>query len=169
MKELIEKTREYLDYVERHYNNVQKAWAEILDKCSPVDFWWRNQVQVLSEMDDRIRSHDKSKLSAEEFVQYRRYFYPTSYENMSKEVKEDMDGAWEHHLENNDHHWQNWTKTDPNNVLCLLENICDWMAMGYEFGDTAREYYENNKRDIKMPESAIRAMNRIFDAVYGKQ
>ena len=27
MQELIQKTREYLDYVERHYNNVQKAWA----------------------------------------------------------------------------------------------------------------------------------------------
>ena len=29
----IAKTREYLDYFERHYDNVQKAWALINEKC----------------------------------------------------------------------------------------------------------------------------------------
>ena len=39
MQELIQKTREYLDYVERHYNNVQKAWAELNEKCKGKGLW----------------------------------------------------------------------------------------------------------------------------------
>lgn len=33
MIEKIKKFREYLDYIEEHYNNVQKAWALINEKC----------------------------------------------------------------------------------------------------------------------------------------
>ena len=38
MLELLAKTREYLDYVERHYNNVQKAWKELNEKCKNNGF-----------------------------------------------------------------------------------------------------------------------------------
>ena len=40
------------------------------------------------------------------------------------------------------------------------------MAMGYEFGDTAKEYYENNKAKIDLPKWAIDEMYKIFDIVY---
>ena len=36
--EIIQKTREYLDYLEEHYNNVQKAWKIIQDKCKDMPF-----------------------------------------------------------------------------------------------------------------------------------
>jgi hypothetical protein len=29
----IQKFREYLDYIEKHYNNVQEAWRLINEKC----------------------------------------------------------------------------------------------------------------------------------------
>jgi len=29
--------------------------------------------------------------------------------------------------------------------------VLDWMAMGLKFGDTAEEYYENNRDKIKIP------------------
>ena len=48
----------------------------------------------------------------------------------------------------------------------LLENIVDWMAMGYEFGDTAKEYYEKMKDEINFPDWAIKLMYEIFDCVY---
>lgn len=42
----------------------------------------------------------------------------------------------------------------------------DWVAMGFEFGDTARDYYEKNKEEIKLPEWAIKLMYEIFDCIY---
>lgn len=170
MKELIQKTREYLDYVERHYNNVQKAWQEIQDKCGTVkdgSFRFLYDDFVYFNIDNNIKNHDKSKLSKEEFVQYRQFFYPTSYEIKDKDL---MNKAWENHLKENDHHWQTWTERYKNNnyasEIFLIENICDWMAMGYEFGDTAKEYYENNKEKINLPDWAIELMYKIFDKVY---
>ncbi len=40
------------------------------------------------------------------------------------------------------------------------------MAMGYKFGDTARDYYLKNKDKIKLKDWEIKLMNRIFDIVY---
>ena len=36
----IQKTREYLDYVERHILNVNKAWEELNIKCRLKGFNW---------------------------------------------------------------------------------------------------------------------------------
>ena len=72
---------------------------------------------------------------------------------------------------NNPHHWENWTA----NIECLgfpdsweidcAHMICDWMAMGYSFGDTAQQYYENNKNKIHLPEFAMPFIYQIFDRI----
>lgn len=165
MKEKIQKFREYLDYVERHYDNVQKAWDLINEKCKNKGFsfiyddckWWT--------IDDEVKNHDLSKLSMEEFTQYRQFFYPTKDEVKDKKL---FLSAWEHHKENNVHHWQNWTvkhKGFADDVFMVM-NLIDWIAMGFEFGDTARDYYEKNKKDIELPEYAIKVMYEIFDCIY---
>ena len=84
MQELIQKTREYLDYVERHYNNVQKAWAELNEKCKGKGFNWLYDDFIWNNINENIKHHDESKLSRYEFVQYRQFFYPTSYEQKDK-------------------------------------------------------------------------------------
>lgn len=86
--EYIQKTREYLDYLERHIRNVQKAWEEIQDKCKDEyfvydDMYWR-------ALNDDICSHDLSKFSSHEFTQYRANFYPVESEIGSDQVKENM-------------------------------------------------------------------------------
>lgn len=157
----IQKTREYLDYVERHIKNVEKAWKEIQEKCKDMqiiydDYYW-------SILDTEVMLHDISKLSAEEFVQYRKAFYP-----VDEEDKKDsgMDAAWEHHKEHNPHHWENWTKnyssTTRREINCT-HMVIDWLAMSYEFGDTPREYYENNKEKIVLPENAVKYIYEIFN------
>jgi len=160
------KTKEelnYLNYIEEHYNNVQKAWLLIQDKCKHFSFitddWLFNQL------DNDIKNHDLSKLSKNEFSQYRQFFYPA---NDKEEDKSLYDKAWEHHKKHNNHHWQTWTKYSnrTNQELALLHNICDWVAMGFMFEDTAKEYYENNKKGIKMPQWAIVYMYKIFDCIY---
>ena len=40
--------------------------------------------------------------------------------------------------------------------------------MGFEFGDTAKGYYEKNKDKINLPEWAIELIYTIFDCIYPK-
>ena len=165
MIEQIQKFREYLDYVERHYNNVQRAWKLINDKCGN-GFRFISDDYVWGMIDQNVKNHDLSKLSKEEFTQYRQFFFPTQNEVKDKEQ---FKSAWENHKKENAHHWQNWTVKHENHPyadIFLVENIVDWVAMGFEFGNTARDYYENNKEEIKLPEWAVKDMYAIFDCIY---
>ena len=166
VKDQIAKFREYLDYFERHYDNVQKAWALINEKCQNDKFRFIYDDFVWHSIDCSIKMHDESKLSEYEFTQYRNYFFPAQGEMKNKKA---FDSAWEHHWKSNDHHWECWTvaaKGDPYADIYLVQMVCDWVAMGFEFGDTAKSYYEKNKERIPLPEWAIKLMYEIFDCIY---
>ena len=159
--EVIQKTREYLDYIEEHIHNVNKAWIELQEKCKDMQFVCDDFY--FSSISDEVASHDLSKLSEAEFVQYRKVFYPVKGEPEGY----DMSEAWEHHKSHNPHHWENWTTIKPRSdadwkVHCV-HMIIDWMAMGYRFGDTAQDYYEKNKEKILIPSHAVDFIYEIFD------
>ena len=158
--EQIKKTCEYLDYLEEHINNVRRAWLEIQDKCRSMRFIWDDFVYHRLGME--VESHDISKLSEQEFVQYRKAFYPAD-----GEAKYDMIEAWEHHKKYNPHHWETWTtlpEYDPYEwEINCAHMVIDWMAMGYKFGDTAREYYEKNRDKIILPDYAVSFIYEIFE------
>lgn len=149
----IAKTREYLDYIEEHYNNVQKAWSIGKDK-------WKHLPVVFDDflyntLDIDVGFHDISKLSEYEFVQYRKYFFPTDYEedfeNYTKGVisknryKEGFDAAWSHHKTVTNHHWQTIKDSSLMSAVYLTEMVLDWIAMSYKFGGTAIQHYEKEK------------------------
>lgn len=163
----VKKTREYVDYIEEHIINVQRCWKELQEKCIGGGFIWLSDDFIFWNINENIKNHDESKLTKEEFTQYRNYFFNADYEERNKA---DFKKAWDNHLIKNDHHWQTWTQKDymydNQKLIYLIENICDWMAMGVKFGDTAKEYYENNKEEIKLPEWAIKEMYRIFEIIY---
>lgn len=130
----LDKDREYANYIEEHLNNVQKAFNELCNKEIP-------EIQeYLNELHQKIKNHDNSKYSDEEFDAYRKNFYPINDEE-KEENKANFDKAWEHHYRNNDHHWQYWTDDDKNLKpfneqnerevrLAYLEMICDWTRNG---------------------------------------
>ena len=123
IKEKIAKFREYLDYFERHYDNVQRAWAILNDKCDGKGFRFIYDDFVWHSIDAAVKMHDDSKLSAGEFTQYRQRFFP-----VSGEVSSDVEflAAWDHHKDNNAHHWQNWTKnytSNPYADIFLVEMV----------------------------------------------
>ena len=186
MLEKIRATRRYLDYLERHYNNVQKAWAILKETCKDQRFVWDDYCYF--EINDMVKWHDDSKMSQEEFVPYREHFYTAAGDRPAEEREEDYQLAWAHHLEVNDHHWQNWTKNEvtitsqigfmddihekkyvckdfPYMDIFLAHMLCDWMAMSMELGGTPQEYYENNKNNIKLPDWAVRDMYIIFERI----
>jgi hypothetical protein len=161
----IDKTRKYLDYIEEHVLNVQKAWKVMQEKCKHMRFI--SDDLFYHSLNSEIEFHDISKLSEHEFVQYRKTFFPTGKEN-----KRELGEAWEHHKDNNTHHWENWSMNtnctwhpDDWEADCA-HMVLDWMAMGYKFGDTAQEYYEKNKDKIVLPDIAIPFMYEIFKCLY---
>jgi len=167
MKDEIQKTREYLDYLENHYNNVQKAWSILQDKCKHMNFIYDDFLHGTIDME--VKLHDISKLSQEEFVQYRVKFFPTKEEKDNHHCLIDLafDRAWKHHKKENTHHWENWTKKKIyHDVVYVVHNICDWMAMGMKFNDTAKSYYEKNKSKIKIPKWSEKLMYEIFECIY---
>ena len=165
IKDKIAKFREYINYFERHYDNVQLAWALINEKCGN-NFRFIYDDFVWHTVDSEVKFHDESKLSSNEFTQYRNYFFPALNESKNKL---DFEAAWEHHKSQNVHHWQNWTVNHINNPYAdafLVMNIVDWVAMGFEFGDTAKDYYEKNKDEINLPDWAVKLMYEIFECIY---
>jgi len=164
MKKVIEKTRQYLDYIETHYNNVQKAWKIIQKKGDGSGFDFLYDDFKFFTLDQSIKEHDLSKLSHFEFEPYRKKFYPTEHEKDNDKglISQLFEKAWEHHYKWNDHHWENWTKLDtPFDSLCVVHNYVDWMAMSMKFGDSPMAYYEKNKGEIIIPDWAESLMYDI--------
>lgn len=157
-EELIQNTRLYIDYIDDHYNNVQRAFRQLklVFKDNPLI---KNDWHYLI-LKSCIEQHDKSKFYPEEFAQYRLNFF-----TCKDEVKDpdEFGIAWKHHYTNNHHHWQYWTlpENDTNGILtlrmqiALFETVVDWTAMGYRFGNTALDYFTKHKAEITLPEFAM--------------
>ena len=114
------------------------------------------------------KNHDNSKYEIEEFDAYRKNYYPVNEEE--KELnKEDFEKAWKHHYESNRHHWQcrqfdncKDNKLSKEQILDCLENICDWMAVGYDKGDRPYQFYETIKDKIKLPQEEIDFLEKVI-------
>ena len=110
------------------------------------------------ELAKQIKHHDESKWSEDEFDAYRANYNPINdQEKIDNEAN--FQAAWYNHFQNNPHHWQHWLnekgeleplKGKDEVKKAYIEMICDWQAMGYVFGDTAYQYYNQNKDTIKL-------------------
>lgn len=168
----INKIREYCDYLEEHYNNVQSAFNTLskrLDRYEAVDFIDDDYTYVYSNfniatLQKQIEQHDLSKLSVEEFVHYRQSFYPISEEE-KENSKELFESAWEHHKQNNPHHWQGrlCKHDDYNNEFNdTIENVCDWIGMSYKFGKEIDKYYLENNHKMTLSDNSKRIIETVF-------
>lgn len=162
------KTAEYLEYIKDHYNKVQQAWKDVQAACEDNSFVWDDFRWMMLEQE--IQNHDLSKLSAEEFVPYRDKFFSAAVDNYDDEMVEfAFDKAWEHHKENNDHHWENWTKTLPCNPyyheMCCMHMIIDWIAMADARGNPIDKFYNENKDKIKIPAWAHELVQDVLKCV----
>ena len=143
-------TKLYIKYIVEHKKNIEKAFEEMRENSL---IFQRYDDDILNALWERVLIHDESKYSEEEFIPYRKNFFPINAEEKENN-KSDFDKAWEHHWKNNSHHWQyrknktSFNKDNREEVLDVLENVLDWMAMGYKFNDRPYQYYENNKNNI---------------------
>ena len=153
--EHIQRIRDYLDYLEEHIKNVQRAFNELTVKCDGT--WWVGDDEAWHTLRAEVIHHDLSKFSGTEFIAYRQKFFPVAGEDAQDDI---FERAWENHkLENHHHH------ESVRNYLDVVHMIIDWTAMGYKFGDTAQEYYEKNKSRIKITEGQVNLMKEIFNKI----
>lgn len=132
----IKSSREYLDYIEEHLINVAKAFSELSDACDGKEHWVGDDCSWHTILHD-VKCHDLSKLSKEEFVQYRDNFFPT---NSADKAGSGFGSAWENHKQENHHHHE--TASDYHD---LVHMVIDWIAMSYKFKDDPRKFYEKTK------------------------
>lgn len=128
--DLLQKTSEYMDYISEHKKNIQKAWDEIRNATIGISLLQR--PAILDEMSWRIKNHDDSKFSEEEFVPYRQHFYPVDGEDVDPAA---FDRAWRTHYRRNDHHWQYWVDEDGDFIssYSVDNKICaylEWYVIG---------------------------------------
>lgn len=162
------KRKKYRKYIEEHRENIEKAFYEMV-MCPEMN--WTPWEELHVDLYDRVKTHDLSKYDKEEFEPYRMYYYPVDkYEKIL--AKKVFDEAWKHHYESNRHHWQCRTY-DPDSdtmtkeqILDCLENVLDWMAMGYKFNDRPYQFYEKHKDEIKLPKIQKEYIEKvIYDGV----
>lgn len=159
------KEKEYIKYIENHKFLIEQAFDEMV-MCP--DMQWLTWEFYHVDLYDRIKNHDNSKYEIEEFDAYRKNYYPVNKEE--KELnKEDFEKAWKHHYESNRHHWQcrqfdncKDNKLSKEQILDCLENICDWMAVGYDKGDRPYQFYETIKDKIKLPQEEIDFLEKVI-------
>lgn len=150
---ITQKRQEYLNYIEEHINNVKKAWANLISITAIQSFLagFDNSRQLIAITADNVNVHDKSKYSEEEFEPYRRHFHYID-EKEKEDSTADFEKAWDHHKENNMHHWDWWAEhnqSDKMSIPFVLEMCCDWIAMSMKFQkNNAYEWYLDNKNKI---------------------
>ena len=142
-----DESQAYIDYVEEHIKNVQKSWSIIKEKCADTPIVTDGSIHYWININ--ILRHDKSKLSEHEFEQYRQWFYPKPGEKKDEEL---FKRALHHHVSSNGHHHENVHRfiVKEKFMIYATEMLCDWMAMGMKFGDTAEEYYHSNSHKMML-------------------
>lgn len=158
------KEHKYLNYIDEHRYNIDLAFEEMV-MCPELNKWFNWDEALCLKLKERVVNHDISKYSDEEFDAYRRYYHPINIAEKYMAEK-DFDKAWEHHWKNNRHHWQA-RQNDENIIneeitLDCLENVLDWMAMGYKFHDRPYQFYEKHKDEIKLPQKQIDFIEKII-------
>lgn len=153
----------YLKYVLEHKKNV-------FIECIKIAKMHTGKLRV--KLFIHAFTHDLSKLLPCEFIPYSKYFYSDknckrckdylncNYNqiglgsgNFAKQCTNFEDDkfnkAWEHHYNNNKHHWNYWIgKNMP--YLYQMQMIADWKGMARKFGDTAQEFYLKNYHKMDM-------------------
>lgn len=158
------KEHQYDDYIWWHRNAIRDAFTEMV--MCPDLAWIILDPVIYDKMVTRIENHDLSKYDIAEYDAYRKYYYPINKQE-KENAEKDFQEAWKHHYENNDHHWQNRindTEFTIETECAILENVCDWLAMGYKFKDRPYQYYNKHKEEIssKLPAKQVEFLEKVI-------
>lgn len=157
-----EMEQHFLTRTENHINLVAKNLQKFIDN------WYYPHA-----LKERASKHDKSKFSDPEkkgYV-YRTWIGYCVLNNIHFEcpAEEEVKKAIEHHLKNNSHHPEYYSSPDDMSDMDLIEMVCDWAAMGQEFGeDSVKQFADRvlNKK-YKFNEENIKKIYFYIDLLEG--
>lgn len=160
---------EYNDYLNEHIMNVNRAYD-----------WLRTNLREVASPNCDFTSllyyfghHDESKYNIKEYNAYDAYFYGP----MSKDVKENFNYAWLHHIHENPHHWQYWVliNDDPEEGTIALdipykyviEMICDWWSFSWKTGNLYEifDWYNTHKNHMILSEHTRELVEEILNKI----
>lgn len=169
---ILDSNVKYNDYIDNHIKNVKDAYliaSEAFLEIFPKVF---NDDKLIDKLTINLHNHDKSKYGTEEFWPYAMKFFPANNINPhSKEVNDDFQLAWLHHVHSNAHHPAYWViaENDNNKILdmqdiYIIEMLCDWMAMSKYHGSTTLEYWQSESaQKLPMSEYTKSKVNEFMD------
>jgi len=121
--EYITKCSEYMNYINEHIDNVNKAFIKLFrnpEKEVKIDGYNDQELsEILDILEKEVENHDASKFTDKEFEPYRKRFSPTKKEieayrediDLEQFMVEDYNDAWFHHYTRNPHHPKFWKNT----------------------------------------------------------
>ena len=149
VKEIIAKQKNFQDYLESHRKLVAKYARK-----------FQKKGKISKELCDKIeKEHDLSKLKEPEYSAFveRKWIEKTTGKDLYQEMDDSIKNAIVHHVKLNGHHPEFWSNdyrgfstTDPCHIEtmpedAIIEMVCDWAAMGEQYGNTARNWYNKTK------------------------
>lgn len=154
-------------YLQKHRNNVYKAYAWLADNLPEVienvDAGW--QIEF---------NHDTSKNEKDEYEAYDAYFYGG---NRSYAVVLEFRLAWLLHIHRNPHHWQHWVLINDDPEKCeivlempynyIVEMICDWWAFSFAKGNLTEifDWYDKHSKYIKLEENTRKTVEDMLGKI----
>ena len=162
MKTKQEQEVAYVEYLDSHRKYVKRAWNLI--KQSSTNTEWYNDMFVLISVNYNVPLHDLSKYSAEEFEQYRQWYYPMEDEIRDEEL---FNQAWNHHKEVNLHHWESMQNISNkrDKLAFTLELIADWMSVGYMKNEGVMDYYDKNKDKVILEDWQHELISNTYELI----
>lgn len=136
----------YFDHYHKHTYYVVLAWKAI---C--IELWNRNMLteSEFEKTTKLIAWHDQSKMDKSEWEPYAEKFFGNS---SKEEVKDAFKAAKREHKAKNLHHYESLKDYEGDDWKCyVVELVCDYIAMGWEFDNYILEYYDSVKESIELP------------------
>ena len=165
-----QKEDEYKEYVDEHVQNVKRAWKKLSQNKKFKEYIKTvtdHEKLLYTFVDTLIENHDYTKYGIDEWEGYRKWYFPVD-EQEKEDATRLQEMAWEHHYENNPHHWDCWYKHNNIDEMLLeyvIEMCCDWIAMSMKFGSNALDWYHSQK-DIVLGEKQKIWVENILKANY---
>lgn len=138
---------EYFNHYIKHTYYVTIAWKAIREEL------WNHELLTADEfkkINNLIIWHDQSKMSQDEWKFYAERFYGENQNDDS--VKNEFKTAVKKHKQKNLHHYESLKDYLGDDWKCyIVELVCDYIAMGWEFNNFILEYYDSVREKINLP------------------
>ena len=136
----------YFNHYAKHTRYVTLAWKTICE-----ELWNRGMLteKEFEETSKHIIWHDQSKMDKSEWNAYADRFYG---DKDDEEVKSRFKAAVLEHKAKNLHHFESLKNYKGDDWRCyIIELVCDYIAMGWEFDNYILEYYDSVRGKIELP------------------